>query len=499
MPSRIGRRKVPSSRRSPQTGTSPDRSNSLPTNHLEQLDDGGRELREDRERAILSREAAPPTVPASMMVSTGKDAVRFYHTLRCSGGTGIFQRHNFEGVWTIVDADPLIDGMPHYTHVTPNGQMVHLFRSHQYARWVIGPVPGNENGWAFVESSARRPESIDTHEFRWFVWMGYQWGQSDFLVFRGCAPDQASGWYGRMVGDAADEAAYEDDDTEREEGLRVLPLGAERAGTAAHPKRAPIRSAVMMKNYEAFPEQGLSTTPTAAVGGAPAALVGASSTCSACGMGAASGGGANGIDEGSGIGSGMVCASVDGSERSGTAVDQTSIAALTTAASASSRVAQEGRDSSAGARGTATGPAPAAEAASMPPVLDASAPPVPPPDEAIAFLSDAPAVAPELAEPSVVIASAGADADSNDSADAGGSAGAPPAMASVATVALEATPQSAPSSNNESGQRPKQEVGPAIEEFDEVVPSALDVQAPTDSSTGEMDAPSATTSSRAAS
>ena len=72
-----------------------------------------------------------------------------YKEIICAGGTGVFQRHNFDGLWRVGE-DQLCDGMPRYEHRTPNGQMVHLFHvKSAYGgapRWVIGPVPGNENG-----------------------------------------------------------------------------------------------------------------------------------------------------------------------------------------------------------------------------------------------------------------------------------------------------------------------------------------------------------------
>ena len=75
----------------------------------------------------------------------------------CTGGTGIFQRHNFEGMWTLAENEEISGGHPHYEHRTPNGQVVHLFHVNSAyggaPRWVIGPVPGNENGWGFVDTS----------------------------------------------------------------------------------------------------------------------------------------------------------------------------------------------------------------------------------------------------------------------------------------------------------------------------------------------------------
>ena len=37
---------------------------------------------------------------------------------------------------------------------------------------MIGPVPGNENGWGFVDTSATHPEIISE---KWMVWMETSW------------------------------------------------------------------------------------------------------------------------------------------------------------------------------------------------------------------------------------------------------------------------------------------------------------------------------------
>ena len=81
----------------------------------------------------------------------------YLQAILCTGGTGIFQRHNFEGMWTLAENEEISGGHPHYEHRTPNGQVVHLFHVNSAyggaPRWVIGPVPGNENGWGFVDTS----------------------------------------------------------------------------------------------------------------------------------------------------------------------------------------------------------------------------------------------------------------------------------------------------------------------------------------------------------
>ena len=39
-------------------------------------------------------------------------------------------------------------------------------------RWVIGPAPGNENGWAFCESDAPTPHEVQA---TWISWDGFEW------------------------------------------------------------------------------------------------------------------------------------------------------------------------------------------------------------------------------------------------------------------------------------------------------------------------------------
>ena len=33
--------------------------------------------------------------------------IRCYQAIVCSGGTGIFQRHNFEGMWTLAEHEEI--------------------------------------------------------------------------------------------------------------------------------------------------------------------------------------------------------------------------------------------------------------------------------------------------------------------------------------------------------------------------------------------------------
>jgi hypothetical protein len=145
------------------------------------------------------------------------DGVHCYRSLRCSGGTGIFQRHNFEGMWSLSPGEELSGGHPHYEHRTPNGQVVHLFQVHSAyggaPRWVIGPVPGNENGWGFVDTPASHPEIIQE---KWMVWMETSWEESRRLHFRGVA-----------------DGDEDDEEEDEEDGLG----GADEAGAGAEGAR----------------------------------------------------------------------------------------------------------------------------------------------------------------------------------------------------------------------------------------------------------------------
>ena len=65
---------------------------------------------------------------------------------------------------------------PHYVHNTMYGGFAHLFHvidpHYHVPRWVIGPAPGNENGWAFCESDAMTPWEVATC---WISWDGFEW------------------------------------------------------------------------------------------------------------------------------------------------------------------------------------------------------------------------------------------------------------------------------------------------------------------------------------
>ena len=100
----------------------------------------------------------------------------YHRFLMCKGVEWGFQYHNFYGDWELAEADPICHARPHYVHNTMYGGYAHLFHTmdphYNVPRWVIGPAPGNENGWAFCESDADRPNKAQT---TWISWDGFEW------------------------------------------------------------------------------------------------------------------------------------------------------------------------------------------------------------------------------------------------------------------------------------------------------------------------------------
>jgi len=96
--------------------------------------------------------------------------------LMCKGVEWGFQYHNFYGDWELSTTDPLCNNRPHYVHNTMYGGHAHLFHTidphYHVPRWVIGPAPGNENGWAFCESDAATPHEVQA---TWISWDGFEW------------------------------------------------------------------------------------------------------------------------------------------------------------------------------------------------------------------------------------------------------------------------------------------------------------------------------------
>ena len=122
-------------------------------------------------------------------------------------------------MWTLAENEEVSGGHPHYEHRTPNGQVVHLFHVNSAyggaPRWVIGPVPGNENGWGFVDTSASHPEIIAE---KWMVWMETSWEESKRLCFRGLERGTSSDWTHFIEEEEQEEE--DDEEGEEEEGGR---------------------------------------------------------------------------------------------------------------------------------------------------------------------------------------------------------------------------------------------------------------------------------------
>jgi len=106
----------------------------------------------------------------------GGAALEVHRYLMCKGVEWGFQYHNFYGDWELSSNEPLCNGRPHYVHNTMYGGHAHLFHTidphYHVPRWVIGPAPGNENGWAFCESDAPTPHEVQA---TWISWDGFEW------------------------------------------------------------------------------------------------------------------------------------------------------------------------------------------------------------------------------------------------------------------------------------------------------------------------------------
>ena len=102
--------------------------------------------------------------------------VEVHRFLMCKGVEWGFQYHNFYGDWELSMTEPMCNGRPHYVHTTMYGGHAHLFHTidphYHVPRWVIGPAPGNENGWAFCASDAPTPHEVQA---TWISWDGFEW------------------------------------------------------------------------------------------------------------------------------------------------------------------------------------------------------------------------------------------------------------------------------------------------------------------------------------
>ena len=85
------------------------------------------------------------------------------HRVMCKGVEWGFQYHNFYGDWELL-LDRRSATAAALVHNTMYGGHAHLFHTidphYHVPRWVIGPAPGNENGWAFCESDAPTPHEV---------------------------------------------------------------------------------------------------------------------------------------------------------------------------------------------------------------------------------------------------------------------------------------------------------------------------------------------------
>jgi len=129
----------------------------------------------------------------------------------CKGVEWGFQYHNFYGDWELSPTDQLCNGRPHYVHNTMYGGHAHLFHTidphYHVPRWVIGPAPGNENGWAFCESDAPTP---DTVQATWISWDGFEWHSCKSFRYT-CKESEIDGYTDSEEDFNEDEDEYKDD------------------------------------------------------------------------------------------------------------------------------------------------------------------------------------------------------------------------------------------------------------------------------------------------
>jgi len=107
--------------------------------------------------------------------TTGGGSHHYDQRIRCEARGGSYE--SFRGDWELSVETPLYNARPHYTHTLSGMTTVaHLFHCidphHGVPRWVIGPSPGDNNGWGFCESAAMLP----TDELpNWILWDGDRW------------------------------------------------------------------------------------------------------------------------------------------------------------------------------------------------------------------------------------------------------------------------------------------------------------------------------------
>lgn len=126
---------------------------------------------------------SPPTPALGVPLATGTAVAT---SLVCRGVEFGFQYLNFFGEWELATepTDQLYNGRPHYIHSTMYGDCAHLFHCidllYHVPRWVIGPSPSGQNGWAFCESDAPTPHQIIDS---WMSWDGFSWSRSLSMRF----------------------------------------------------------------------------------------------------------------------------------------------------------------------------------------------------------------------------------------------------------------------------------------------------------------------------
>lgn len=195
-------------------------------------------------------------------------------TVKCRGVSLGFQYFNFYGTWQLDAALPQCNERPHYIHNTMYGGQAHLFHCidphYHVPRWVLGPAPGNENGWAFCESDAPTPNEVRSI---WISWDGEAWHSCPSLRFEALPPGTMPGTAGEFGEDESDyeeEAALERlfvrDDGEAADGTAARggsALGALPVGGAADDDAPP--------SGVAQPSAAASTGAAAGAEGAPRA------------------------------------------------------------------------------------------------------------------------------------------------------------------------------------------------------------------------------------
>ena len=116
-----------------------------------------------------------------------QDGVRVHRVLEFDTDDDVWAE--FLGQWRLDTRNPMINGRPHYVREVVGREtrehLAHLFHTidphYHVPRWVIGPAPGNENGWAFSESDAATPQATSE---AWIAYDGSEWCSCSEESFR---------------------------------------------------------------------------------------------------------------------------------------------------------------------------------------------------------------------------------------------------------------------------------------------------------------------------